>query len=293
MTDLTGKQVLITGATNGIGKVTAQALAQMGAAVTIISRSEDKCRATVAEIQAATHNPNLDYIAADLSSIAEMHRAATEFRARHNRLDVLVNNAGMLFQNQEMTVDGYDKTLALNHLSYFVITLDLLDMLKATAASNPEWGARVVSVSSSAHSVGAHWQDPQYTKNYQGFGAYGQSKAFNILFTVGLAKRLQGTQVTANAVHPGVVATGFGKNQNGIVRLVFGIVHRFSRTPEQGASTSIYLASSPEVKAISGKYFVDSKPARVLANADDPQAAERLWALSEGWAQQLQPATGD
>ncbi|NDJ35625.1 MAG: SDR family NAD(P)-dependent oxidoreductase, partial [Chloroflexi bacterium] len=186
MADLTGKHAIVTGATNGIGEVTALELAARGATVTVVSRSEDKCRRTAALIDRETGS-EANYIQADLSSIDDTRRAAAAYRDRFERLDILVNNAGAGFTELKESVDGIELTQALNHLGYFVLTAGLLDLIKATAAAHPAWGARIVNVSSGAHRSGANWDDPLFEENYTPFAAYGQSKAFNIMFTYDLA----------------------------------------------------------------------------------------------------------
>ena len=209
-----GKVILITGATNGIGKAAALDLAKQGAQVVIVGRSADKTQATVAEIKQQSGNAKIDSLLADLSSLAEVRKLAAEFRQRYSRLDVLINNAGAIFADRTLTVDGYERTFAVNHLAYFLLTDLLLDMVKASAP------ARIVNVASDVHSGGSiHFDDLQLEKNYGmgGMGAYGQSKLANVMFTYELSRRLAGTGVTANVLHPGVVATGFGENNRGLM----------------------------------------------------------------------------
>ncbi len=273
-----GKTVLITGGTNGIGKVTAQELAKMGAEVVIIGRSAEKTKATVATIKEQSGNNAVGSIVADLSSLAEVRRAAAEFKAQHQRLDVLVNNAGAVFASRQETVDGYELTFALNHLAYFLLTNLLLDTLKASAP------ARIVNVSSDAHrGAKLNFDDLQHTRSYGmgGFGVYSDSKLANILFTYELARRLEGTGVTANALHPGFVATGFGRNNKGLMNLIMGVITRFALSEQQGAQTSIYLASSPEVEGVSGQYFEESKAVQSSPESYDEAAQKRLWQISE------------
>ena len=273
-----GKTVLITGGTNGIGKVTAQELAKMGAEVVIIGRSAEKTKATVATIKEQSGNNAVGSIVADLSSLAEVRRAAAEFKAQHQRLDVLVNNAGAVFASRQETVDGYELTFALNHLAYFLLTNLLLDTLKASAP------ARIVNVSSDAHrGAKLNFDDLQHTRSYGmgGFSVYSDSKLANILFTYELARRLEGTGVTANALHPGFVATGFGRNNKGLMNLIMGVITRFALSEQQGAQTSIYLASSPEVEGVSGQYFEESKAVQSSPESYDEAAQKRLWQISE------------
>jgi NAD(P)-dependent dehydrogenase (short-subunit alcohol dehydrogenase family) len=281
MTMLNGKTILITGATNGIGEVSALELARAGAEVVVVSRNQEKCAATVQKIQSETGNNKVSYIAADLSTLAGIRSAADQFLSKHSTLDVLLNNAGGVFTSRQVTFDGYEMTFALNHLSYFLLTHLLLDTLKATSQSNGE--ARIVNVSSSAHysSRGINFNDLQRKQGYNTFGVYADSKLMNILFTNELAKRLQGTGITANSLHPGFVRTGFGKNNGGIVNRIFGLIQMFALSAEEGAQTSIYLASSPEVRGISGKFWDKKKVKTPSAAAQDIAAQEKLWRVSE------------
>lgn len=277
--DLKNKIVLITGATNGIGKVTALELAKMGASVVIVGRSPSRTEATAREIKAAAKNEAIDTLIGDLSSMADVRRIADEFKSKYQRLDVLVNNAGAVFNTRQESADGYEMTFALNHLSYFLLTNLLLDTLKASAPS------RIVNVSSDAHrGFTLDFDDLQNKKLYGmgGFGAYGRSKLANILFTYELAQRLAGTGVTANVLHPGFVATGFGHNGSPLMGYVMSVIQRlFALTPEQGAETTIYLAASPEVEGVTGKYFHKSKAAQSSSQSSDKDAARRLWEISD------------
>jgi NAD(P)-dependent dehydrogenase (short-subunit alcohol dehydrogenase family) len=253
MTSLKGKTILVTGATSGIGLVAARELVRMGGQVTIVSRNADKCAAVAETIRSETGNP-VEFIAADLSSLAGIMQAAASFKQRHTHLHVLLNNAGAMFTRRQLTADGYEMTFALNHLNYFLLTNLLLDVLKASAP------ARIVNVSSHAHEgASLEFNNLQGEKHFSGFEAYGQSKLANVLFTYELARRLEGTGVTANALHPGFIATGFARNNGLFYNLGMKLIGLFIRQPKQGAQTSIYLASSPEVEGVSGKYFVDSK----------------------------------
>jgi retinol dehydrogenase 12 len=269
------KTVLITGATSGIGLVTARELARRGAHVTIVSRSADKCAHVVDEIKEAVDNPNVEFIAADLSVRDEVHRTAYDFKKRHPRLDVLINNVGSIFMSRQVSKDGLEMTFALNHISYFLLTHLLLDVLKASAP------ARVINVSSNAHRRAKIWfDDIQLDKNYSGFAAYSQSKLCNILFTYELARRLEGSGVTVNALHPGFVASEFAKNNGFLIRLIMRLIAPIAKSINDGASTSIYLASSREVEGVSGKYFIDSRESASNPASYDKQAAEKLWNLS-------------
>ena len=269
-----GKTVLVTGATNGIGLATARELARMGAQVTIISRNAGKC-ATVAEaIKAGTGSP-VEFISADLSTLAGIMQAAADFKLRHTHLDVLVNNAGALFTRRVLTADGYEMTFALNHLNYFLFTILLLDVLKASIP------ARIVNVSSGSHMrASLDFDNLQGEKHFNGMQAYGQSKLANVLFTYELARRLEGTGVTANALHPGFIATGFARNNGALYNFGMSLIRPFIRKPEQGAQTSIYLAASPEVEGVTGKYFVDCKPVQSSSLSYDKSLAGKLWQVS-------------
>jgi NAD(P)-dependent dehydrogenase (short-subunit alcohol dehydrogenase family) len=273
--DMNGKICLVTGATSGIGKATAQALAQMGATVVIVGRNPDKCAAAVSEIKHSSGNDAVEALIADLSIMAEVRQLASQFKAKYPQLHVLVNNAGATFWKREVTSEGFEKTFALNHLSYFLLTNLLLDTLKASAP------ARIVSVSSDAHK-GARldFDDLQAEKGYN--DAYGRSKLANIVFSYELARRLSGTGVTANVLHPGLVRTGFADNLGAVPAAVIGFFMRFvGLTPEQGAQTSIYLATSPEVENVTGKYWVKSKAVSSSRAAYDETTWTRLWEVSD------------
>ncbi|PJF36888.1 MAG: short-chain dehydrogenase [Candidatus Thermofonsia Clade 1 bacterium] len=281
---MTGKTVLITGATNGIGKEAARGLAKLGARVLIVGRNAQKCAETVAELQRSTGNQAIEALTADLSAMAEVRRLADEVKARYPRLEVLINNAGAYFSKRLTSADGYEMTFALNHLSYFYLTTLLLDLLKASAP------ARIVNVSSEAHQFARlNLVNPHKPPVYSGFRIYGESKLANIVFTYELARRLEGTGVTANAMHPGFVRTGFGRNNAGLASKLFGFMQRFALTPEQGADTIIYLASSPEVEGVSGKYFVKRKAKPSSRASYDQQTWEGLWTLSERLIAEKQP----
>src|SRR5690242_5605007 len=278
MGEMDGKTVLITGATNGIGKVTALELAKKGTTVVIVGRNPAKTAETVAEIKAQSGNTNVESIVADLSSMAEVRKVAEDFKATHSRLDVLINNAGAAFEKRQETVDGYEMTFAFNHLAYFLLTNLLLDTLKASAP------ARIVSVSSDAHSGGKVNFDDLNAKNswgMAGMSAYSNSKLENIMFTYELARRLEGTGVTANVLHPGLVNTGFNKNNGGLMRIAMRLISPFSLTPEQGAATIIYLASSPAVEGVTGKYWDKRKDVKSIDASYDINAQQRLWTVSE------------
>lgn len=270
------RTALVTGATSGIGKVTALELARAGHRVLLTARDAAKGEQVLGEICAATGNSALELFVGDLSSMGDVRRIALEVHTRHPKLDVLVNNAGGLFRERRNTVDGFEYTFAFNHLSYFLLTNLLLSNLKAAG------NARIVSVSSSANRLGKiNWNDPNFSNNYDAAPAYYQSKLMNVLFANALARRLRGGGVTSNSVHPGVVRSGFNFNPGGPVRIIFAISRLMAVSPERGAQTSIYLATSPEVEGVSGQYFANKKVARANRVAYDESVQERLWSLSE------------
>jgi retinol dehydrogenase 12 len=270
---MVGKVCLVTGATSGIGLETARALARRGAKVVVLGRSSERCEATAGLLRDESGSA-VEPLAADLSVQAEVRRAAREFQERFPRLDVLVNNAGAAYMKREESADGIEKTLALNHLGYFLLTNLLLDLLKRSAP------ARVVNLASDAHrSVkGIDFDDIQAEKRYGPFRAYGISKLANVLFTRELARRLEGTGVTVNAMHPGLVATNFATRMPLVLQWFFRL---FGLSPEKGARTAIYLATAAEVEGVSGKYFYKEKVVRPAAPALDDAAARRLWEVSE------------
>jgi NAD(P)-dependent dehydrogenase (short-subunit alcohol dehydrogenase family) len=277
MNELKDKTVLITGATSGIGKVTALELAKKGAEVVIVSRNPFKVRQVVQQIKEVTGNPAIDGLDADLSSMAEVRELTQAFRQKYPHLHVLVNNAGGIYANRMLTADGYEHTFALNHLAYFLLTNLLLDQLTASAP------ARIINVSSRAHEGATlDFSDLQSEQHYSygGYRAYGQSKLANLLFTYELARRLAGTGVTVNAVHPGPVASGFGMNNRGAMGFGMRIFHQFALTPEQGADTVIFLASSPKVEGVTGKYWTNRTMVASSPESYDEEAQHRLWAVS-------------
>lgn len=274
------KVVMVTGATNGIGEVTALELARQGATVVVVSRTLSKLESTVTSIKAETGNDNVSYIQADLSSMAEVRKVAEEFLASFDRLDVLVNNAGAYFADRKTTVDDYEMTFALNHLNYFLLTNLLLDTIKQTAETHGE--ARIVNVASDAHQPASVKFDDIQATNYSAFGRYGETKLMNVMFTYALARRLEGTNVSTNALHPGFVQTGFGKNNGGVASFFISALGKlFGKSPEDGAATNIYLAASPEVKGITGKYWANQKQKSSNKASYDVEAQEKLWSISE------------
>ena len=271
-----GKVVLITGGTSGIGKAAATALAGMGANVVITGRNEERGKQALQEIRQESGNDGVELILADLAVQDEVRRLSEEFRKRHDRLDVLVNNAGLVLSQRTETTDGIETQLAINHLAPFLLTNLLLDLLKESAPS------RVVTVSSDGHRWGKiDLDDLQSRKRYRGMQVYGTTKLANIMFTYELAERLEGTGVTANCMHPGGVNTNFGNNQGGPMTLLFRLFKPFMRTPEQGADTLIYLASSPEVEGMTGKYLVERQVKAASDAAYDETRRKKLWEASE------------
>ena len=279
-----GKTVLISGATRGIGKEAALALARMGARVRISGRSPERVASAVAEIQEKSQNPNVIGYTSDLSNLAGVEQLASAFRREHDRLDVLVNNAGALFMNRNTSAEGFEMTWALNHLSYFRLTALLLDLLLSSAP------ARIVNVSSMAHAMtGMRFDDLQFNRRYFGWTVYSHSKLANVLFTYELARKLEGSGVTANALHPGFVATNFGRSNGGFFDPIFRLSHLAAMTPEKGAQTTIYLASSPEVEGVSGKYFSNQRAVPSSPASYNLESARCLWDVTQDMAKVKMP----
>jgi retinol dehydrogenase-14 len=271
-----GKVVLITGATSGIGKVTAKALAGMGAKVVIFGRDQSKGEQLLAEVRTASGEGHADFILCDLASLNDVRKSALEFRSRFDRLDVLIDNAGGINGKRRVTVDGFEYTFGVNHLAHFVLTNLLLDKLKASAPS------RVVVTSSSAHTFGhIDFEDLMTERRYGFMKVYGQSKLANALFTFELARRLDGTGITVNCFHPGAVRSNFVRGMGGAASVMAPVVGIFEHSPEKGAETQIYLASSPEVEGVTGKYFFKMKEKRSSDESLDVGVAKRLWEVSE------------
>jgi len=280
MPDLQHQIILVTGATSGIGQITATELAKLGAHVVILARNAAKAAATQQEIRAAAGHDRVDVLLADLADLGQVRRAAAEFNARYPRLDVLVNNAGLIFgAERQLSPDGNELGLATNHLGPFLLTALLFDKLRASPA------ARVVNLSSMAYKAAKpDLADLQSARHYSALRVYGNTKLYNILFTQEMARRLRAhkiTNVTTNAVHPGVVATRFGASAGGWLAALTQLGRPFMISVEKGAETSIFLASAPEVAAVSGGFFAKKKVAPVNHAFNTPAHSRRLWELSE------------
>jgi NAD(P)-dependent dehydrogenase (short-subunit alcohol dehydrogenase family) len=245
--------------------------------VIVAGRDEVRAQATVAQIKSGAGSSNVDFLLADLSVQSQVRQLAEDFKSRYERLDVLVNNAGAIYFRRQVSADGIEMNFALNHLVYFLLTDLLLDTLKASAP------ARIVNVASNSH-YGQHldFENLELKRGYNPMRAYGRSKLANLYFTYELACRLEGTGVTVNAMHPGFVATNMAANNGWLVRLLLPLIHRNSLTPEQGASTAVYLACSPDLEGVTGKYFVREREVASDPASYDQSAAERLWEVSKG-----------
>ncbi len=277
MPAMTGKLCLVTGATSGIGLATARALAQQGATVIAVGRNAQKGAAAAKQLRQATSNSAVEFMAADLSIQAQVQRVAQEFAARYPRLDVLVNNAGSFFVQRRRSADGIEMTWALDYLNVYLLTRLLLEQLQASPA------ARIVTVSSAAHLRAVlNFDDLEGQRGYSGFTAYRQAKLAEILFTYELARRLADTRVTANAFHPGLVATKIWGGSAPVGRLLSPLLRLVMLSAEAGAQTGIYLATSPEVAGVTGQYFDKSKAVRSSPASYDEAAAWRLWQMSAG-----------
>lgn len=274
--NMQGKVCLVTGSNSGIGKVTARELARMGATVVMLCRNRAKGEVAQAEIQAATGNQHVTLIVADLASQAEIRRAAAEFLQQYNQLHVLIHNAGGINNTRKLTPDGLETTFAINHLAPFLLTELLLDTLKASAP------ARVINVSSAAHVSGKiDFEDLQGERRYSTWRAYGQSKLAMVLFTYELANQLKGSGVTVNALHPGVIASNFDSGLGSATRWGWRLFAPFMSNVEQGAQTTLYLATSPEVEGVTGKYFANRREKRSSGRSYDEAARLRLWQMSK------------
>jgi NAD(P)-dependent dehydrogenase (short-subunit alcohol dehydrogenase family) len=271
-----GKTIVITGATSGIGQVAAEKLAAMEARLVLVARDKARGEAELARLRPISPGVSHGIHYADLSRLAEVKRVAAEIAAEEPRIDVLINNAGALFGARQVTADGLELTFATNHMSYFVLTHGLRERLRASAP------ARVVNVASDAHKgKKLDFNDLQSAGNYRGLNAYGRSKLCNILFTRELARRWAGTGVTANSLHPGFVSTRFGDQSGGMLSFAVSAAKTFAISPEKGAETIIYLASSDEVASSNGLYYYKCRTATPTKEAQDNDAARRLWQESE------------
>jgi retinol dehydrogenase-12 len=270
---------LVTGATNGIGYETALGLAHRGARVAIVGRDSGKTHACAAKMRILAPGAVVDAHVADLSAQAEIRRLTATLRAAYPRLDVLVNNAGAIFHRRSVTVDGLERTWALDHLGYVLLTLELLDTLKAAASAGGR--PRIVNVASAAHYRGhIDFDDIAGARRYAAIRAYAQAKLGNVLFTYALARRLRDDGITVNALHPGVVRTGFAKNTGGLLGTAWSVMRPFLIRPEKGAETSLYVASAPELDGVTGRYFSRSREKTSSAESRDEAVQERVWDLS-------------
>ena len=281
---LEGRTCLITGFTQGIGRVTAQELANKGCRLLLVARDAGRGAALVDQLKSESKNPNIELFLADLSRMADVRKLATEVKSRTDRLDVLINNAGALFMSRQLSPDGFEMTFALNHLAYFLLTQELQALVEKTA--NEHGAARIINVASNAHHRAGqlNFDDIMHERGYSGFPVYCRSKLANILFTFELARRLQQRgvhNVSVNCLHPGFVASGFGLNNSPLMQLVMKLGSVFAISPEEGAKTTLYLATSPDVQGETGRYFVKCRPARSSRAANDLDSARRLWELSE------------
>jgi len=270
------KVCLVTGGNSGIGKSVALGLAKMGATVVVVSRNREKGETAVTDTVEKSGNKNVELIQADMSSQNSIHQLVNEFRARHEKLHLLINNAGVYLTKRSETEDGLESTFAVNHLGPFLLTSLLVDILKASAPS------RIVNVTSDAHKgARVNFDDLQGERKFSGWQAYGQSKLAMILYTRGLAKKLEGTGVTVNSAHPGVVRTNFAKNNGGLVMLGFRFLGMFFISPESAAKRILYVATSPDLEGVTGKYFTKMHEVKSSQESYDDDSARRLWQISE------------
>ena len=272
---MNGKVCLVTGATDGIGKVSARVLAEKGAKVIIVGRNPEKSATVLAELKSSSGNENIDLLMADLAVMQEVYDLAEQVISHYDRLDILLNNAGGYFAKHELTSDGLERTFALNHMSYFLLTNKLMELLKSSAP------ARIVNVSSDAHyGVDMDFENLNGEQEYKAWKGYQKSKLANVLFTYELLKKVP-ADITVNCLHPGFVATNFGHNIGGFFGPVLKIAQRISAIdPEEGAKTSIFLCSAPEVKGVSGKYFYKCQPKTSSRESRNMDTGKRLWQIS-------------
>jgi NAD(P)-dependent dehydrogenase (short-subunit alcohol dehydrogenase family) len=281
-----GKRVVITGATGGIGLAAAKALAARGARLAIVARSRERAVAAAEQIAAA--GGAVDVLLADLASQGSIRRLAAELLDRHPRIDVLVNNAGAVYRTRQVTEDGIELTWAVNHLAPFLLTTLLLDRLRESAP------ARIVTTASEAHrGTRIPFEDLGAERSYRAFARYGQTKLANILFTAELARRLEGSGVTATCFHPGLVASGFNRNNGPLMGFAMSLLRPFARSPERGADTLVWLVDAAEVSGQSGGYFVDRRRRMPSEAARDAEAARRLWEISEAQTRASATAGGE
>ena len=273
---MSGKTVLITGATSGMGHATAMALARLGAAIIVHGRSEAKAKTVVDAIKEETGNPTIYYLLADFSKLEDVRHMAAEVKKNFQHLDVLVNNAGGVFAKHTLSPDGIEMTFQVNYLSHFLLTNLLLDLLRSSAPS------RIISISSGLHERGRiDFEDPNMNRKYNGNKSYANSKLAQVMFTYDLAKRLEGTGVTVNAVNPGLVKTHLAYDSGGLMSFSKKFVDLFGKSAEKGADTAVYLATSADVQSLSGKYFEDKKPEQTSEISYDSSTAARLWRISQ------------
>ena len=282
MTNVTKKIALITGPTSGIGKVTALELAKRGFDLILLARNPKKADELQLEIGDKTET---SFVECDLSSLASVQRAVETVRANHSHIDLLINNAGGMMDQEEITLDGIEMSFAVNHVGHFLLTNGLLDLLKAGK------DARIVHVSSEAHRFGKFRIDQlARPEKFSSWGAYGNSKMANVLFSNELAERLKPEGITSNAVHPGLVATGFGSGASGFSSILMLLARPFSKSPQEGAQTSLYVATSPEIFGVTGRYFKDMKPVKPAKETKSKFLATELWKLSEDLVKDYLPA---
>ena len=282
MSNIQKRVALITGPTSGIGEVTALELAKRGFNLILLARNAQKADALQMEIgdQAET-----SFVECDLSKLSSVQSAVEKINANHSHIDLLVNNAGMIMDHQETTQDGIEKTFAVNHVGHFLLTTGLVDLLKKAQS------ARIVHVSSDAHRMGKYHTDQLVRPDkFSSLGTYANSKLANILFSNELAEQLQPHDITSNALHPGFVASGFGSGTSGLPRILMWMARPFGKSPQEGAQTSIYLASSPDMLGVTGEYFDDCQPKTPGKDAQSKFLATKLWDLSEELVKDYRPA---
>jgi NAD(P)-dependent dehydrogenase (short-subunit alcohol dehydrogenase family) len=272
---MAGKVCLVTGGTSGIGEVTARELARLGGTVVITARNEEKGKRAVERIRADSGSPEVEALIADLASQTQVRDLANEFQRIHNRLDVLINNAGAIYLRRSLSPDGIEMTFAVNHLAPFLLTNLLLDMMINSAP------ARIINLASNSHeSMEIDLDDLENQNGYRFMSAYGKSKLANILFTYELDRRLTGSGVTVNAVHPGFVGTNMGANNGWLVKFFLPLTKLWALSPQEGAETIVFLASSPDVEGVSGKYYFQNRPVPSSPSSLDEVKAKQLWEVS-------------